>query len=117
MVKGMKLDEFKKFVKANPHLIKYVTDKKMTWQQFYEIYDLYGKDDNIWNDFKDNSSSDNNIMNTIKNIVNLAKGIDLNSIRKALTTLDRAIETFKGLNDDNDNNSYEERPKNKYFED
>ncbi len=113
----MKLDEFKKFVKANPHLIKYVTDKKMTWQQFYEIYDLYGKDDNIWNDFKDNSSSDNNIMNTIKNIVNLAKGIDLNSIRKALTTLDRAIETFKGLNDDNDNNSYEERPKNKYFED
>lgn len=113
----MKLDEFKKFVKDNPHLIKYVTDKKMTWQQFYEIYDLYGKDDKIWDDFKDNSSSDNNIMNTIKNIVNLAKGIDLNAVRKTLTTIDKAIETFKGLNTNDNNEIYEERPKNKYFED
>lgn len=113
----MKLDEFKKFVKDNPHLVKYVTDKKMTWQQFYEIYDLYGKDDKIWDDFKDNSSSDNNIMNTIKNIINLAKGIDLNAVRKTLTTIDKAIETFKGLGTNDNTEIYEERPKNKYFED
>ena len=113
----MKIDEFKAFVKDNPHLIKYVTEKKMTWQQFYEIYDLYGKDDKIWNDFKDNYTSDNNIVNTIKNIVNLAKGIDLNAVRKTLTTIDKAIETFKGLNSGDNPETYEERPKNKYFED
>ena len=112
----MKIDEFKIFVKNNPHLVKYVTDKKMTWQQFYEIYDLYGKDDKIWDDFKDITSTDNNIINTIKNIINLAKGIDLNAVRKTLTTIDKAIETFKGLNSD-DKEIYEERPKNKYFED
>ena len=114
----MKIDEFKKFVKANPELINYVRNNKMTWQQFYEIYDLYGEDDNIWNDFKDNSvsSSDTNVFNTIKNIVNLVKGIDLNSVRRTLTSLDKAIEAFKGFNN-NDQEIYQERPKNKYFED
>lgn len=111
----MKKEEFKKFVRNNPHLIEYVKDNKMTWQQFYEIYDLYGEDDSIWNDFKKNSS-DTNLTNTIKGIFNLFKGIDLNSIQKALTSLDKAIEAFKGFNQDS-NDIYEERPKNKYFED
>ena len=112
------IDEFKKFVKVNPHLVNYVKNNKMTWQQFYEIYDLYGEEDNIWNDFKDNSSSSSdNIVNTIKGIVNLFKGIDLNSVRKALTSLDKAIEAFKGFNNNSNSEIYEERPKNKYFED
>ena len=115
----MKIEEFKSFVKDNPHLVKYVTNNKMTWQQFYEIYDLYGKDDKIWNDFKDNVSSNNsNLSNTFKEVLNLIKGIDLNSVRKALTSLDKAIEAFKGFNSDNTfDSSYQERPKNKYFED
>ncbi len=110
------IDEFKKFVRENPHLINYVKSNKMTWQQFYEIYDLYGPNDNIWNDFKDNSSQDN-ITSTIKGIVNLVKGIDLKSIQKALTSLDKAIEAFKGFNSNENNEIYQERPKNKFFED
>ena len=115
----MKITEFKNFVKDNPHLAKYVIDKKMTWQQFYEIYDLYGRDDKIWDDFKDNTSNNNsNVVHTIKEIFSLVKGIDLNSVQKALTSLDKAIEAFKGFNNDKVNeNVYESRPKNKYFED
>ena len=116
----MKLDAFKKFVKNNPYLINYVKNDKMTWQKFYEIYDLYGEDDSIWNNFKSNGNSNNNttsISNTLKEIVNLIKGIDLNNVRKALTSLDKAIEAFKGFNNSDSNETYEERPKNKYFED
>ena len=114
----MKIDLFKKFVKNNPYLINYVKNDKMTWQKFYEIYDLYGEDDNIWNDFKNNTTnSTNNIGNTFKEIVNLVKGIDLNSVQKALTSLDKAIEAFKEFNNNSNNYSYEERPKNKYYED
>ena len=47
----MKLDAFKDFVRENPYLINYVKKDKMTWQKFYEIYDLYGPNDSIWNDF------------------------------------------------------------------
>ena len=117
MVKYM-LDDFKSFVRNNPYLINYVKDNKMTWQQLYEIYDLYGADDNIWNDFKNNNSStnsDTSIVNTIKGIIKLFKGIDLNNVQKALTSLDKAIETLKGFN--NNEEIYEERPKDKYFED
>ena len=27
----------------------------MTWQQFYEFYDLYGEDKNIWNNYIENN--------------------------------------------------------------
>ena len=113
------IDEFKKFVRAKPYLINYVKNNKMTWQQFYEIYDLYGADDKIWNDFKDNSVSNNSdtVVSTIKGIINLAKGIDLKSVQKALTSLDKAIEAFKGFNNNETGEEYFERPKNKYFED
>lgn len=120
----MKLDSFKTFVKNNPYLVNYVKNNKMTWQKFYEIYDLYGEDDSIWNDFKNNNSSTStntsNISSTFKEIINLVKGIDLASVQKALTSLDKAIEAFKGFNSNNNSSnpsSYEERPKNKYFED
>ena len=112
----MKLDNFKKFVKNNPQLVDFVKSDKMTWQKFYEIYDLYGEDDDIWNSFKNNEASNTSISNTFKEIVNLVKGIDLNNVQKALTSLDKAIEAFKGFNN-NESSMYEERPKNKYFED
>ncbi len=115
----MKLESFKNFVKNNPYLVKYVTNNKMTWQKFYEIYDLYGEDDNIWNDFKknDTSTSSSNIGSAFKEIINLVKGIDLNSVQKALNSLDKAIDAFKGFNNNENINLYQERPKNKYFED
>ena len=76
MVKDMKLDEFKNFVKSRPYLVDYVKNNKMTWQKFYEIYDLYGENDSIWNDFKDNSTSSNNSETTNTN-VDLSKPVTL----------------------------------------
>lgn len=113
-------EEFKSFVRRNPGFVDYVRNNKVTWQQLYEIYDLYGENSDIWNSFKDNKSNDNtnaNLINTLKDFFSLFKGIDLNSIQKTLTSLDKAIEAFKGFNNTNNNQNYEERPKYKYFED
>ena len=46
-----KKDEFKNFVKKNPSLIKHVKDGSMSWQKYYEIYDMYGEDENAWKDY------------------------------------------------------------------
>ena len=116
-------EEFKKFVQKNPHLASYVNNKKMTWQQFYEIYDLYGENNSIWDNFSNNQNINNNssnvgFVNAIKEFLTIFKGIDLNTVQKTLNSLDKAIEAFKSLNNnDNINNTYEERPKYKYFED
>ena len=113
-------EEFKNFVRKNPEFIDYVRNNKITWQELYEIYDLYGENNDIWNSFKENKNINNpNLIKTIKDFFNLFKGIDLNNIQKALTSLDKAIEAFKGFNNDNNNinNNYEERAKYKYFED
>lgn len=120
LVKYMKIDEFKNFVRKNSYLVDYVTNKKMTWQQFYELYDLYGESDEIWNKFKKDDSpiTTTGIIPVIKEIYNYVKKVDLASVQKTLTSIDKAIEAFKGFNDDKGNpNQYEERPKYKYFED
>ena len=108
-------DDFRKFVKNNPHLANYVIKNKMTWQQFYEIYDLYGEDNSIWDNFKNKDDSTNST--TIKDILSLFKGIDLKTVQKTLTSINKAIDVFKDFNNKDDSNVYEERPKYKYFED
>ena len=131
----MQKERFKIFVRNHPVLVNHVRNKKMTWQQFYELYDLYGEDNNVWDSFLNdtsdkesersssfnNSSSNPNLVNSIKDFMKLFKGIDLNTVQKALGSIDKAIETFKGIgftdNKDGDRNTYEERPKYKYFED
>lgn len=127
----MQKERFKIFVRNHPNLVNYVRNNKMTWQQFYELYDLYGEDDSIWNPYLNNNSdnnssdrSDNSIGNyntigTIKDFLGLFKGIDLNTVQRTLTSIDKAIDTFKGMSSVNNNNrnNYDERPKYKYFED
>ena len=48
--------EFKEFVKKNPSLLKFVREEKMTWQKFYEIYDLYGEDEYLLNTMEKDST-------------------------------------------------------------
>jgi len=43
-----KKSEFKKFLSGHPEILKYIKEKEMTFQDFYEIYDIYGEDANVW---------------------------------------------------------------------
>ena len=133
----MQKERFKIFVRNHPVLVNHVRNKKMTWQQFYELYDLYGEDNGVWDTFLNDTSVNNNngdrsslvtdnsnnpnLVNSLKDFMKLFKGIDLNTVQKALGSIDKAIETFKGIgitdNNNSDRNTYEERPKYKYFED
>lgn len=122
--------EFKEFVRKNTHLIEYVNSGKTNWQKLYELYDLYGESSNIWDEYKNVSSINNtntinnnsfNLGNNFKDLLNLVKGVDLNTVQKGLNSLDKAIEAFKGLVPTNTTNNlkdvYEPRPTYKYFED
>ena len=46
-----KKEAFKGFVRENPSLMRFIKNGEMTWQKFFEIYDMYGADNRVWNDY------------------------------------------------------------------
>ena len=99
-----KIENFKSFVKEHPSLIKYVKNKEMSWQSFYEIYDLYGDKDTVWKEY----------------FLNMAKNLDTDKIQNGISSLQKAISLFGDLivkKDDSIPNTYTPRPLYKTFED
>lgn len=122
----MSKGEFKEFVKRNPNLIKSVESGKTTWQKLYELYDLYGEENEALKKYLNNTTTNNNnnnsfnIGNNFKEFFNLVRGVDLNSVQKGLNNLDKAIDAFKEIIPDKTGvvkDLYEPRPTYKYFED
>lgn len=95
-----KIDNFKSFVRRNPNLITYVREKNTSWQEFYELYDLYGEDPTIWNKYLNKEekrveeSSNNNPLN---NILTMAKNIDADKLQDGLSSIQKAVDLFGGL--------------------
>ena len=46
------MDEFKEFLKTIPSIKQDVLNGRYTWQQLYEIFVMYGKDDKFCNHIK-----------------------------------------------------------------
>lgn len=120
-----KKDEFKNFVRKNPSLIKYVKNGDMTWQSFYEIYDLYGEDDKVWNDYlkKEEKVETVDVVKnntTVGDFFNFLKGIDLNNLQETVSSLQRVLGVFGDLtnkNTDVKKEEYKPRPLYKHFDD
>ena len=128
----MKKDEFKEFVKSNPKLIKYVKNNEMTWQKFYEMYDLYGKDETVWNDYigiKENKVSEKKIEKTSKGVVGLTlsevvnwfKNVDLDGLQEGIGNVQRVLGVVQDFSKKDNNvqtkETYKPRPLYKHFED
>jgi len=86
-----KLESFKEFVKTKPDLVNYVKDKKNTWQEFYEIYDMYGEDPKVWDKYQDNRAV------PLAEITSLVKGINVANVQKYITNAQKAINVIQEL--------------------
>lgn len=120
-----KIDEFKLYVKKNPKLISYVKDGSMTWQKIYEIYDLYGEDNDAWNKFLSNDNvtkeTSKSSISSVGDIVRMVKNMDVDKVQEGITSLQKAVDLFSGLfvKDGAKTNatSYTPRPIYRSFED
>ncbi len=123
-----KMEEFKNFVKTKPQLAKYVENNQMTWQKFYELYDLYGTSSEVWDKYNKNEDRAPNVAESISKITDLVKNVDMESIKSHINTAQKAIDfmqdltTKKGINAVNIGNNLNKgpvapRPLNKFFED
>lgn len=119
-----KVDNFKEFVKKNQVLVTYVKENKMTWQKFYELYDLYGEDNNIWNEYLKKEEPQTKVNNTkpssLSNIMEMAKNIDPDKLQDGITSIQKAISLFGDMitkNNTSSTSTYTTRPIYKKFDD
>ena len=121
-----KVDDFKEFVKGNPSLIKYIKNGEMSWQKFYEIYDIYGEDNSVWNEYlttTSSTSSNNTNRSTsyhLEDIIKMAKNIDVNKVQDSLTYLQKTLSLFGeilGSKEVSKTSTYNPRPLYRKFED
>ena len=85
-------EKFKEFVKTNPTLIKYVKDGSMTWQKFYEMYDLYGEDKEVWKNYITTASAVSSF-----DILNWLKNIDIDTVQENINSVKRVIGVLQDL--------------------
>lgn len=126
------LDAFKSFVKKHPSLAKNVS-KDQTWQDFYNLYALYGEDSNVWNQYftdEQNNKTKPAISErgessvggfSLKNILNIFQGMDVNELQKGIVSLQKGLgyisTMFAKEETPTRQSSYEPRPIHKYFDD
>jgi hypothetical protein len=110
------LDNFKQFVKSNPTFASYIKNGTMTWQKFYELYDMYGEESSVWEEYKQEKKKST----TLNDIVNMAKNIDMDKLQDGVNSLSKAVGLFSDIfaNRTTSNvNNYKPRAIYKRFED
>lgn len=122
-----KKEEFKNFVKKHPELISFVKKGDMTWQNFYEIYDLYGEESDGWKDYLNSKVVEETITKTsagfgTKELISWLKGINLDSLQNGVDSLQRVVGLLSDLGGSKDSSipktdEYKPRPIYKHFED
>ena len=127
----MKKEEFKEFVKKNPRLITYVKNNEMTWQKFYEMYDLYGETNDIWNEYIIDKQKEEAVETTkqkaksgiagltLSEVVNWFKNVDLDGLQEGIGNMQRVLGVVQDFTkkDKVETNTYKPRPLYKHFED
>lgn len=83
-----KLDEFKKFVSNHPEFVDYVSSNKTSWQKIYELYDLYGENNSIWNKYKKISPKESV---DLKGLFSILKNINLDSLEENISSIQKAV--------------------------
>ena len=90
----------------------------MTWQKFYEMYDMYGEEENVWKDYLTTSVG----VGATLGLFDYIKNLDLDSIQSGVNSMQRVISLFQEMSNKNNvnntnNEEYKPRPIYKHFED
>ena len=123
---NMSKETFKSFVSRNPSLVSYVNKGEMSWQKFYEMYDMYGENSSVWKKYKeegDTFSKSSTLLGdtSLKEIFNTLKKVDLETVRRGVDGISKAVNLLQDFSSNKQTNNhsqpYEKRPMYRYFED
>ena len=87
-----KKEAFKAFISSHPELITYVKNKEATWQDFYEIYDIYGDNVEAWSKYFNNNNTD-----SIGELTKLFKNVNMDNVQKHINNAQKAVGLIQEL--------------------
>ncbi len=93
-------EQFKLFISKNPNFAKNVNSGKTTWQKLYELYDLYGENNDVWNEYRKVDSAATSEATSglsLKSILNSLKGVNLESLQENVSSLQKAVGFLEDL--------------------
>ena len=103
---SQKIEEFKKYIKDNPHLKNKVDKREVTWQALFEEWTILGGVDTGGESVKETTKTTTSIPVTkemaqlgdmIKTCVNYVKKINPDSISKTVTNLQKLMALVAGI--------------------
>lgn len=117
----MSLESFKNFVREKPGLTSFVRSNEMTWQKFYEMYELYGPSHSVWNKYLGITNNGT----SLKDMLGLLKNIDMSELQRGIGSLQKGIGYLQeivqsktpDIGSNLRNNEYTPRPIYKQFDD
>lgn len=122
----MSKEDFKTFVRNNPSLSRSVINNETSWQKLYEMYNLYGEDSKVWDEYLDNDDrvipkvTRNNEL-AFRELINMIKKVDLEKVRHGIEGVQKTISLVQDLgfgeNTSNSNNEYQSRPLYQHLDD
>lgn len=121
-----KKEAFKTFASKHPELVQHIKNGSMSWQQFYEIYDIYGEEDSAWKDYlkkSDSTTTEEPKKDAVSAITEKLSNINMDSIQEHIKTAQKALNLVSELTTKGGagvaaaKGPVSPRPINKFFED
>lgn len=120
-----KKEEFKDFVSKHPSLVNVVKEKRHSWQDLFEVFDLYGADEALWDKYLSNrevSGAASIKDSSLGELAKLFKNINIDNVQKYIDTAQKAIGVIQeltgaGVSETVAKGPAVARPINKIFED
>lgn len=88
----MSKETFKEFARKHPELASHVLSNNISWQQLYELYEIYGENNKIWNNYLNKEESSG-----VKDIVEIIKNIDLIKFQEGISNIQKTISVIQNL--------------------
>lgn len=113
----MAKEEFKLFVKKNPRLLRFINSGEMTWQKFYEMYDMYGEENDIWQKYLTETHESSNF--NVGDFLSYFKNVNLDNVQESINSIQRVLGVLGDLTGSKtvNTNNYEPKPIYKHFDD
>lgn len=96
---------FKQFIRTMPKASEAVHDGLYTWQELYELYDLYGENHEVWKKFSSEKSTPKASGSTnfdLSSLVALLKTVDVDALLSSMQGLEKVLGIAAALFDKDD---------------